>query len=573
MVMNLALILFGPLAEPECRRALARGWLIAVRTLAAMVLAAVAISVIWYWWLGVRLDPFYLPSSELRYALAAGGMIELTIAVVMPPALLAGSLAGERERGVLQLLLTAAVSAREVVVGRMAGKLSQVWMILLAGLGPLALLAAWSGLSLLQFAILLLLVLAVAVGSGGMGVIASVLSRRGRDALLSVYMVILLFLLTPLATNLGLPHEVGDWLAELSPYPAMAHLTLIGATPPALVTSACWFGVGILGTALACWRLRPSCLSVGVVVQRAKWRGKVPPVGERPMLWKELYIERAGTLGRFGRWLGVLITVPIVGASVGLAAAFMWSLFWRGDTEWANWATSYLSFLLDGTGTPLGWLLQWAIGLRAAVAIAAERERGTWDGLLVSPLEPGEIVPAKLVSSLHALRWLIGTMLLAWTLGLLMGAASAGKYAQWVIGNISAGLFMAAIGLRCSVSLPTATRAMTWTIASWLISCALLPILALSLISIAMLLMAAFWMVSLQYGLVPGSSPPSFPVGFPTTWAIAMNSVTLLSAFLIALETRLRFDWLAGRQASSAIANLFARDREARRPVLLEGKA
>ena len=95
------------------------------------------------------------------------------------------------------------------------------------------------------------------------------------------------------------------------------------------------------------------------------------------MLWKELYIERVGTLGRFGRWLGLLITVAIGGGSLVLAAdhpvrprlAADRRLGGRGgqlpvDRSYARAARF------------MGWLLQWAIGLRAAVSIASERERG-----------------------------------------------------------------------------------------------------------------------------------------------------------------------------------------------------
>ena len=82
-------------------------------------------------------------------------MILLTIVVVQAPAVLAGSLAGERERGVLQLLLTTAVTPREIVSGRLLGKLSQVGMIVLAGLPILGILFAWNGLGFLDLAAVL----------------------------------------------------------------------------------------------------------------------------------------------------------------------------------------------------------------------------------------------------------------------------------------------------------------------------------------------------------------------------------------------------------------------------------
>ena len=177
--VNLATLLFGHLAGTECRRALARGWLIVVRSLLGLLLAAIAFFLIWMWWLIVQTNASYVPSYMLRATLAAGAMILLTIVVVQAPAVLAGSLAGDRERGVLQLLLTTVVSPREIVSGRLLGKLSQVGMIVLAGVPFLVLLGAWNGLDLLQLATLFLLLAAVGAGGGGLAVLASITSRRG----------------------------------------------------------------------------------------------------------------------------------------------------------------------------------------------------------------------------------------------------------------------------------------------------------------------------------------------------------------------------------------------------------
>ena len=64
-------------------------------------------------------------------------------------------------------------------------------MIELAGLPILAILFAWNGLTLGQLAAFFVLVAAVGLGRGGMAVAASIVSRRGRDALLSVYILML----------------------------------------------------------------------------------------------------------------------------------------------------------------------------------------------------------------------------------------------------------------------------------------------------------------------------------------------------------------------------------------------
>lgn len=57
-----------------------------------------------------RNDATFVPGLELRFFLSAVTLVLLTITAVQAPAVLAGSLAGERERGILQILLTTTVS-------------------------------------------------------------------------------------------------------------------------------------------------------------------------------------------------------------------------------------------------------------------------------------------------------------------------------------------------------------------------------------------------------------------------------------------------------------------------------
>jgi ABC-type transport system involved in multi-copper enzyme maturation permease subunit len=564
------------MAGPECRRALARGWLIVVRSLVAGLLALILLCLLWVWWITAQFDPWHAPLVAIRVTLWTAAMVVLTIVVVQAPAVLAGSLAGERERGVLQLLLTTAVTPREIVSGRLLGKLSQVGMIVMAGLPILAMLCAWNGLSIGGAGTLFLLFGAVGVGGGGLAVAASVVSRRGRDALLSVYILMLLLLLSPLLYQLGLPREAAEWLMWLNPFYALNTLINDRVTGPALAASAFWTCMGIAGVALASVRLRPSCLGAGETQKKSRRPLLVPAVTENPMLWKELFIERAGTLGRFGRWLGVAITVAIGGGSLVLAAIVAAEFFFPRPDGYPINASALLSMIFTGArATFMGWLLQWAIGLRAAVSIASERERGTWDALLMSPLEAREIVRAKLAGSLYALRWMVAAMLLALTLSVVVGAMPVWEYVTWVAENATAALLMAAIGVRASLSLPTATKAMTWTIALWLGSFIGVAVCAFAIISVVWLLSFAAWLYAVSYAYVsPTSSPWVLGLDFETGWAISTNLVVLIITALIVADTALRFDQIAGRMAGGTVAVtvdkfLYARNN---RPVFLPTK-
>jgi ABC-type transport system involved in multi-copper enzyme maturation permease subunit len=552
--LNLATVIVGHLAGPECRRALARGWLVVVRGLVGLALALALLFLIWIWWLATKYNPYYAPESGLLYTLATAALMLVTIVVVQAPAVLAGSLAGERERGVLQLLLTTAVSPREIVSGRLLGKLSQVAMVVLGGLPMLAVLFAWNGLGLWDLAVFFLLLSSAGFGGGGLAVGASVVSRRGRDALLSVYCLMLVLVLSPLLSWVGLPVGISQWLLWFNPFYSTNALVFDASVGPALATSAFWMAIGVAGMIVAAWRLRPSCLAAGEVVKKSRRGAWVPALGDRPMLWKELYIERVGTLGRFGRWMGILITMSLGGGSLALAAIIAWDLAWGGRSESSMWATNFLSVILKGaSGRFMGWLLQWAIGLRAAVSIASERERGTWDALLMSPLQAGEIVRAKVWGSMHALRFMVAAMVVAWTLGLITGAVSVRDYTVWITDNTLMGILMAAVGVRLSLALPTATKAMTWTIGSWLFGMAAIAVAAGSLMAVGWMSILAIWSVAVQYGYA-SLTPPASPISISTAWVLANDLVIVVVELLIILDTSVRFDRIAGRMAAGAVA-------------------
>jgi ABC-type Na+ efflux pump permease subunit len=553
--LQLARLVFGHLTGIECRRGLGRTWLFWLRASVGTLLACALFLFAWSWWLSATYETASAPVDAMHYFLAATTLALLTIVVVQAPAVLAGSLAGERERGILHLLLTTAVTPREIVEGRLCGKLSQVGMVLLGGVPALAFLAPIAGLSFGQFLAILLLLSGVGLGAGGLAVGASVVSRRGRDAQLTVYILMFLFMLSPLLGWLGLPLRVVEALEWLNPYYSMTRLVWWGETARALATAGCWTVLGLCGTVIAVWRLRPTCLSLGVTRAKRARRIKAPPLGERPMLWKEMYIERVASLGRFGRWLGIVLTLLIGGGSLVLAGMMAYSAFFTPESDLVAIATSELGRLLRGfVGILLGWLLQWGIGLRAAVSIASERERGTWDALLLSPLKPAEISVAKLIGSLYALRYLAIAMLMAWTLAAGVHAITVPEYVTWIVSNLVMGSFMAAVGVRCSLSLPTATRAMSWTIGLWLAVWPVLACVALAIIMFVMLACTSIYMFLVSYHFISTSARPWYPMSFETGWVLTTNLTAFLITIFIVVDTSLRFDRIAGRMAGGVLA-------------------
>src|SRR5262249_16602545 len=150
-------------------------------------------------------DPYYRPYSELRTGLALVEGLLVTVAMVLAPAILAGSLAGGKERGGFGLLLRTRGSAREVVLARVAGQLTPIavgFLAGLAGLPGLIVLAALTGMNADVIAMLIALPAALVLGSGGLSTAVSAISRRGRDSLMTVYLLQLLIFLAPLVVSL-----------------------------------------------------------------------------------------------------------------------------------------------------------------------------------------------------------------------------------------------------------------------------------------------------------------------------------------------------------------------------------
>jgi ABC-type transport system involved in multi-copper enzyme maturation permease subunit len=558
-VNHLAEILFGPLFLPECTRALSRSWIVVVRCLAAIAASAVALSVIWWWWFSLQVDPSYMPYAALRIGLSAIEIMAVVLALLIAPAVLAGSLAGEKERGTLGLLLTTRVNSWEIVTGRLTGKLVQAGIVLLAGIPLWVLLAALAGLRVPTLLGMIGLPTVLAIGSGSVALAASAVARRGRDALLAVYLAG--FLLIPLITTAAANISPGAaaLAAPINPFHGVNALVWAEDPEPAAWSMLIWAILGSLALGVAAWRLRPSALRLlsGDVRFRRRRRRRwfVPPVDEdRPMLWKELFIERISPLGRVGTWLGVIAVALLIGISTAYAGLLVHRT-WNPQTSAVDWYTDWIGSLIADSAATVGVLIQLSIVLRAAVAISSERERRTWDALLISPMEGREIVIGKLCGSLYALRWLILAGLWAWTLALLCSAMTLKDFLFQLLGIVVIGACMSAIGVRTSLATATSTKSMTLAVGLWMAAVALLSLLA------AMLLFTLFLAIQLAwwsyYGFMsPSGVPPPLAwlaISFGDSWRAVQLLLYLALTLAVVIESRYRFDRIAGRMTGGEV--------------------
>ncbi len=555
--MNALDNLLGPLATVECQRAVRPRWVPWVRMLAGIPTAGAAIVVLWVWMLWGQIDPGFHPGSLLTGGLVAAEVAQVFLALLLSPALVAGAIAGEKDRGTLAMLLASRLNTSDIIFGRLVGSFSQVALILAAGVPPLLLLAALCHTDLYQMLLLVALPVAVALGSAGLSVATSTLAKRGRDALLTVYVMEVLLIIT--GYFVGGQISWLYWLGTFNPFAVVYPLAAFGDLAPAAITVAVWLGMGTAGTAIAIWQLRPTYLrqTGGESRGRRERRHRVPRLTGRPMLWKELYLERSSSFGAFGMWLIRLITALLAGGGLALFVAIAWQGVTgdAGPTVFIQWLAEAIGF----TSTLILWLAQWILGLRAFGVVATERQRSTWDAILASDLEAKEIIVAKALGSIFGLRWMIAAMCLAWTATMLAGGMTLAFYCNTLTKLAAGGAFMVVAGLAVGVAMNAAgnTRGMAASIALWMASAIVTAMLAFLVAAVAMAFGMALWATYVLATITPDMLPPqpSF-LGwlFPLTYAVLRLGLYLLATVATGMWLAANFDRLAGRMGSWSIS-------------------
>ena len=110
-----------------------------------------------------------------------------------------------------------------------------------------------------------------------------------------------------------------------------------------------------------------------------------------------------------------------------------------------------------------------AVAVRSATGVTLEREGGTWDGLLATPLEPAEIIRAKVLGAIAAQRGVLFLVLAPWLFGLALGALHPIGLLLGFTGLVVFMYFASALGTLFSLRSKSSTRAVVRTIGVLLI--------------------------------------------------------------------------------------------------------
>ena len=406
---------------------------------------------------------------------------QYVLMLILTPAYTAGAVAEEKQKKTIQFLLATDLRNHEIVLGKLGSRMAHLGLLLLAGLPVLSAVQFLGGvdphLVLAGFA-----GTAVTLAStAGVGILASVVARPSRAAVLLAYGAVLAYAVVCWLGLLLLPYLPArpfNAAASAGPSAAEAVIDGIEAGNPVLAAGnafnssdpfevallrslgayALFHGaVAVAATLTASLLLRRACLREPrpPAVKDAAQR---PPVGDQPMVWKEVHAE--GGLTR--RWFVVLPIGLLIAASL-IPLVWSWWEQSRWDPTWAAWRLS-LNIWVRVVGTVTACLTLIGVGVQAAHAIRAERERETFDSLLTSPLTSEDILYGKWLGAILSVRWMLLCLAFVWGLGVLGGGLNIMAVPLLLLAWCVYAAATASLGLWFSLVSRTSLRAVLYTI-------------------------------------------------------------------------------------------------------------
>lgn len=428
--------------------------------------------------------------------------VQFLAAVVFTPICVASGLTEEKERRTLDLLLTTDLEDQEIVLGKLASRLAHLLLVLMAGLPVLALTQFFGGVDP-ELVLLAFVVTGMTMTSlGALAMLCSVYRANIFEAVLVTYLWLGGFLAVTFVAYgatyvfnfvLGIAMAVvavPDWL--MLPHPNFGNpiITLIdldqfirgGMNPyqamkEALVECAAF---QLAFFAWACWRavqrLRPAHQPVSPLPIWRRTGIEFPPQRRRrklgngsPLLWKEMHADAPVGSQRFSALvmylflvLGWCLTAFFI-ASLWANAAFAHSMYDDQGIDWRGMrALSHA--LTHALGTFLASVMLLAVAFYAAGGISRERERQTLDALLTLPVDRRDILFAKWLGIILAVRpvwWCLGVI---WIVGALTGGLHILALPLLLLAWAVHASFLCGLGLWCSLHFRSTLRATVATL-------------------------------------------------------------------------------------------------------------
>jgi hypothetical protein len=428
----------------------------------------------WYYWASGSISPGVMVSVAAQ---SFGWVVALHALLIVGTAV-AGALAiaGEKDRQTLGFLLATRLTSAEIILGKLTVRLLFILSMVAAGLPVVLLLDALGGIDLRLILLAYGGVLSTTFFVLSMGIWCSTNAVDGRRANTLAGLLVVAWIglpmwlgATPIVSRMGIrvPDFIlaaNSWIIASNPVSLFLRFG-IGGVPSgsALLNAVGWMSglqvaAGVAFLVRAIMRLRPAyrenmdfggrTLFGRLNVPAFRLR-RMRPVGDDPILWKAMEIRpRANVILQvIGIALAAAIWVSLASVTFFFARPAFVELWKHGYHSGAPPALPpelnlVVRFFSGGppAGAPLDharvefnlFLRSITVTIAACLAlftgsavhtaILTERRRGTWSSLMATPRTGREFLKSFMLSALWQLRWIVGTMLVLWTIGLLAGA-------------------------------------------------------------------------------------------------------------------------------------------------------
>jgi ABC-type transport system involved in multi-copper enzyme maturation permease subunit len=293
-------------------------------------------------------------------------------------------------------------------------------------------------------------------------------------------------------------------------------------------------------------------------------RGDRAPIGTDPVGWKERHVEGLAPfrwLRGLPRWLGIATVLTLtVAAAGGILYANRRSGLSGGDM--LGMALRLEFFDLAGAirgaepdffllGVIAAFLFSLIVGIRCSASISGERERQTWEALLLTPLTVEELVRGKLwgimlVSQVYLAAYAVPAVLLS----LLGGPVAVFWTVLWLGVTVLAMYYLGAAGLWSSAGSKGSWRSLLSTIGwgylgGFVIYLVLSPVIAI----VAGVIYVILAIIDVRYGTTLAPNSPGGIANFRDAFLIATCLGLVILFWLVArLFLRSAQNWIANRE-------------------------
>jgi ABC-type transport system involved in multi-copper enzyme maturation permease subunit len=502
------IFLFGPVLFYDLVRNARRTRNYIIRLLIVGLLFFILCMLYWSWFVGPDIPRYDAANtthvSEFTMTFFKVFVsIQFALVILLTPAYVSGAICEEKERKTIEYILATDLRNREIVLGKFVSRLLHLTMLLIAALPILSAVQFMGGIDpellLACYAATGLTMLSIA----GVSLFASTICRRTRDAILIVYLAILIYFAIwgfseYLNFNLGSSSfpSTRRWsspvtLGELcqgfvflfrvgNPIAALIEVGKASAITGALVWSLLQpFAVFHLGLAAVSVLGSMALLRRAALTppkppsKRRTWFGlgrkrRLPRVGNYPMIWKEVFVERAM---RVHILLPISFTILVILSFFPPIAIFIHFIDQFGAgygprSSWDPWKAlgEDMNIWVRIVGMLVGVLGLIGVAVRAATSVRGEHDRDTLDALLTSPMGSEEILAGKWLGSILSVRWVMVWLLCIWGLGVLTGGMSVTMLPLIIIAWLIFAGASASLGLWYSVTSKSSLKALLATL-------------------------------------------------------------------------------------------------------------